>query len=172
MQATTTRPRITAAADGEGVVSHAGSRLLADVGDRTTLTAALSIALAGLRKPRARHDPGRILLDLAVAVADGATTISDIAVLADQAELFGAVASDSTCWRLLDQLDRVQLNAIARARAAAREVVWVQRTELSRQAFPPAKAAGRVLPGLVIDLDASVVVCHSEKEHAAPTFSC
>jgi hypothetical protein len=116
VQALTTRPRITATADGEGVVSHAGSRLLADVGDRTTLTAELSGVLAGLRKPRARLDPGRILLDLAVAVADGATTISDIAVLADQAELFGAVASDSTCWRLLDQLDRVQLNAVAAAR--------------------------------------------------------
>lgn len=170
MQAITTRPRITATADGEGVVSHAGSRLLADLGDRATLSAELSGALAGLRKPRARLDPGRILLDLAVAVADGATTISDIAVLGDQSELFGAVASDSTCWRLLNQLDRVQLNAIARARAAAREVVWAQRAELSGQVFPSAKAAGRVLPGLVIDLDASVVVCHSEKEQAAPTF--
>jgi hypothetical protein len=170
VQAITTRPRITATADGEGVVSHAGSRLLADLGDRATLSAELSGALAGLRKPRARLDPGRILLDLAVAVADGATTISDIAVLGDQSELFGAVASDSTCWRLLNQLDRVQLNAIARARAAAREVVWAQRAELSGQVFPSAKAAGRVLPGLVIDLDASVVVCHSEKEQAAPTF--
>jgi len=152
------------------VVSHAGSRLLADVADRTTLTAELSEALAGLRKPRARHDPGRVLVDMAVAVADGATTISDVAVLADQAALFGLVASDSTCWRLLDRLDTVHLSAVARARAAAREVVWAQRAELSGEPFPPARAAGRVLPGLVIDLDASIVVCHSEKEHAAPTF--
>ena len=170
MQAISTRPRIIATADSEGVVSHAGSRLLADVADRTTLTAELSGALAGLRKPRARLDPGRILLDLAVAVADGATTISDIAVLADQAALFGVVASDSTCWRLLDQLDGVALNAVAWARAAAREVVWAQRAEVIGEVFPPAKAAGRVLPGLVVDLDASVVVCHSEKELAAPTF--
>lgn len=77
MQAITTRPRITATADGEGVVSHAGSRLVADVADRTTLTAELSSALTGLRRPRARHDPGRVLVDMAVAVADGATTISD-----------------------------------------------------------------------------------------------
>jgi hypothetical protein len=89
VQATTTRPKVTATADGEGVVSHAGSRLLADVADRTTLTAELSEALAVLRKPRARHDPGRVLVDMAVAVADGARTISDVAVLADQAELFG-----------------------------------------------------------------------------------
>jgi hypothetical protein len=123
-----------------------------------------------LRRPRARHDPGRVLVDLTVAVADGATTISDVAVLSDQAELFGLVASDSTCWRLLDQLDTATLSQVARARSAAREVVWAQRAELTGQPFPPAKAAGRALPGLVIDLDASIVVCRSEKELAAPTF--
>ena len=170
MEATTTRPKVTATADGEGVVSHAGSRLLADVADRTTLTAELSEALAVLRKPRARHDPGRVLVDMAVAVADGARTISDVAVLADQAELFGPVASDSTCWRLLERLDATQLGGVARAREAAREVVWAQRAELTGQPFPPATAAGRELRGLVIDLDASIVVCHSEKEQAAPTF--
>jgi hypothetical protein len=170
VQATTRRPEIVATADGQGVVSHAGSRLLADVADRTTLTAELAEALAVLRKPRARHDPGRVLIDMAVAVADGATTISEVAVLADQAELFGAVASDSTCWRLLDQLDAAALGNVALGRSAAREVVWAQRAELNGESFPPAKAAGRVLPGLVLDLDASIVVCHSEKEHAAPTF--
>ena len=87
---------------------------------------------------------------MAVAVADGATTISDVAALADQAALFGAVASDSTCWRLLDQLDDARLGAVASARAAAREVLWAQRAELSGQPFPPARAAGRELPGLVI----------------------
>jgi hypothetical protein len=170
VQATTTRPRITATADGEGLVSHAGSRLLADVADRTTLTSELAQAVAGLCKPRARHDPGRVLVDMAVAVADGARTISDVAVLADQAELFGPVASDSTCWRLLDQLDTTALAAVASARAAAREVVWAQRAERTGELLPVARAAGRELPGLVIDLDASIVVCHSEKEHAAPTF--
>jgi hypothetical protein len=130
----------------------------------------LARALAVVREARARHDPGRVLVDMAVAVADGATTISDVAVLSDQAELFGSVASDSTCWRLLDRLDAARLGAVARARAAAREVVWAQRAELTEQSFPPATAAGRELPGLVIDLDASIVVCHSEKEQAAPTF--
>jgi hypothetical protein len=57
---------------------------------------------------------------VAVAVADGATPISDVAVLADQAELFGSVASDSTCWRLLERLDSAALGQAARARAAAR----------------------------------------------------
>ena len=82
MQATTTRPKIIITADGDGVVPHVGSRLLADVADRTTLTADLSQVLGGLRRPRTRHDPGRVLVDMAVAVADGASTISDVAVLA------------------------------------------------------------------------------------------
>ena len=80
------------------------------------------------------------------------------------------MASDSTCWRLLDRLDTARLGAVASARAGAREVVWAQRAELAGRPFPPAHAAGRELSGLVIDLDASVVVCHSEKEQAAPTF--
>ena len=95
MQATTTRPKITVTADGADVVSHAGSRLLADLADRTTLTVELSASLNGVRGSRPRHDPGWVLVDLAVAIADGAEAISDIAVLADQPALFGPVASDS-----------------------------------------------------------------------------
>ena len=123
---TTARSPLVVSADG-GVISHAGSRLLADLADRTTLTSELAEALAQLGRPRAVHDPGRVLVDLAVAVADGAECISDIAVLGDQRELFGSVASDSTVWRLLDQLEESELAAIAAARAAAREVAWAQR---------------------------------------------
>jgi hypothetical protein len=36
---TTARPRLVVTADGRGVVSHAGSRLLSDLADRTSLTA-------------------------------------------------------------------------------------------------------------------------------------
>lgn len=170
MQATTTRPKIIVAADGAGVVSHVGSRLLADVADRTRLTGELSEALGGLRRPRARHDPGRVLVDLAVAVADGATAISDIAVLADQQDLFGQVASDSTCWRLLDRPDERALAAVAGARARARELVWTQRAQTRGGRFPPIRVAGQDLHVLVLDLDASIVICHSEKELAAATF--
>lgn len=116
VQVTTTRPKLTVVtADGAGVVSHAGSRLLADLADVTTLTAELSEALDGVRGPRPRHDPGRVLVDLAVAIADGAEAISDITMLADQQMLFGPVASDSTCWRLLDALDERRLAAVAQA---------------------------------------------------------
>jgi hypothetical protein len=88
---------ITVTADGRGVVSHAGSRLLADPTDRTTLSGEFSEGLSGLRRPLARHAGGRVLVDLAIAAADGAQAISDIAVLVEQGDLFGLVASDSTC---------------------------------------------------------------------------
>jgi hypothetical protein len=152
-------------------VSHAGTRLLADLADVTTLTAELSEALTGVRGKRPRHAPGRVLVDLAVAIADGAEAISDIAVLADQPALFGPVASDSTCWRLLEALDERRLAAVAGARARAREVAWAQRADTTGRAFGRSRVAGTAgLDVLVIDLDAHVLVCHCEKEQTAPTF--
>ena len=65
-------------ADGAGVVSHAGTVLLSDAADRFGLTAAFSEATDGLRRRRSGHDPGRVLVDVAVAIADGAETISDV----------------------------------------------------------------------------------------------
>jgi hypothetical protein len=143
---------------------------LADLADRVTLIGQLSAVLARLGRPRTSHDPGRVLVDLAVAVADGAECISDIAVLADQPALFGPVASDSTVWRLLDQLGERELADIAVARATARELAWAQRAEVTGAPVPAATAAGVELPGLVLDVDASIVECHSEKQDAAPTF--
>ena len=75
MQPTTTRPRVAVTADGTGVVSHAGTRLLADLADQTTLTGELSEALNGLRGGRSRHDPGRVLVDLAVVITFGRPTL-------------------------------------------------------------------------------------------------
>ena len=73
-----------------------------------------------MRRPRSRHDPGQVLVALAVAVADGAESISDIAVLADQAELFGPVASDSTCWLVLDAISGFELATARIARVRGR----------------------------------------------------
>jgi Transposase DDE domain group 1 len=161
---------VTVTADGAGVVSHAGARLLADLAEASTLACRLSTALARLVAPQTAHEPGRVLTDLAVAIADGAECISDISVLADQPALFGPVASDSTVWRLLERLDGERLGEVAAARALARETVWAQRAEATGHPFPPARAAGRQLSGLVIDLDATIVIAHSEKQFAAPTF--
>ena len=106
---------------GFGVVSHGGSRLLADLAGQITLTAQLSAVFVGRTAPQTAHDPGRVLTDLAVMIADGGEAISDIATLADQPGVLGPVASDSTRWRVLDSIGEVEMDAIAQACAAARE---------------------------------------------------
>jgi hypothetical protein len=176
VHATRTRPPVEVSADGAGVVSHAGSRLLADLADRSTLSAQLSAVFALRMAPQTAHDPGRVLVDVAVMIADGGECISDIATLSDQADLFGPVASDTTCWRTLNSITDADLDSIAAARAVAREVAWGQRAEAIGQALPASLVAGEPLldrdgrPVLVIDQDATIVVCHSEKEQAAATF--
>jgi hypothetical protein len=109
-------------------------------------------------------------------IADGGEAISDIATLGDQAALFGPVASDSTCWRVLDSLIPAQIAGVAGARARARALVWAQRAEVTGASLPASRVADRELVDaagravLVIDLDATIVIAHSDKEQAAPTF--
>jgi hypothetical protein len=169
MQVTGPRPKIVAAADGRGVVGHAGARLLADLADATGLTAAFGDALAPLRVRQSGDDPGRVAVDLAVMLADGGEAIADLAVLRNQADLFGPVASDPTAWRLLSDLDGTALARLRSARAQAREVAWAQAAE-TRSGLPDSTAAGVPVPGIVLDLDASIVICHSEKESATRTW--
>lgn len=169
MHGNATRPKITVSGGGAGVVSHVGSRLLAELADRAGVTGRFAEALAGLRERRSGHDLGRVLVDLAVMLADGGTTISDLAVLRHQPELFGSVASTATAWRVLDRVDERLLGELREARAAARERVWLQAADTGR--LPVATTAGgRVWPGLRIMIDATLVTAHSEKEAAAPTF--
>jgi hypothetical protein len=151
------------------VVGHAGARLVADVAEVTGLTSRFGDVLAVLRRRRGGHDPGRVAVDLAVMLADGGAAIADLAVLRDQAQLFGPVASDPTAWRLLSKLDSQLLQGLAAARAQARELAWAQRIEMCGS-LPQSMAAGSAVPGLVLDVDATIVLCHSDKESATPTW--
>ncbi len=154
---------------GHGVVSHAGSGLLRLAADRVGLTRALSGALA---RPGfwPMHDRGRVLTDLAVMIADGGTTISAIDTLRHQEELFGPVASDTTVWRALEEITPARLGEIAAARARVRAHVWEQIVARHGR-IPPARVAGWDLGEVtVIRLDASIVLAHSEKQQAGPTF--
>ncbi|MGY4920687.1 IS1380 family transposase [Streptomyces sp. 900116325] len=163
------RPKLHVSADGAGVVGHAGARLLADLADVTGLTSEYSTALRPLRPRGTGHDPGRIATDLAVMLADGGETITDLAVLRDQGEVFGPVASTPTTWRLLADIDETGLARLRAARAQAREVAWLQAAE-TRSGIPAVIAGGQELPGLILDLDATLITCHSEKDQAAPTY--
>jgi hypothetical protein len=131
-------------AGGHGVVSHAGPAARRLLADRAGLTGGLSGALAR-RGFAPLHDRGRVLADLVVAIADGATTISEIDTLRHQEELFGPVASGSTAWRALAGCDGAAIARIGRARARTRRHVWTL-IAARHGGIPPARAAGRDLP--------------------------
>ncbi|GAA3478074.1 hypothetical protein GCM10018966_026040 [Streptomyces yanii] len=120
MHTTGSRPKLVVSADGRGVVSHAGSRLLADLADATGLTTAFTDALCQLRPRGTGHTPGRIAVDLAVMLTDGGEAIADLALLRDQAEVFGSVASAPTAWRLLADIDPAALDDGFRPSRAAK----------------------------------------------------
>src|SRR3954465_10263818 len=152
---------------GASVVGHAGSTLLLRTAQTVGLTRALTETLASWRKPLARHDPGKIVLDLAVSLAIGGDCLADLAQLRAAPEVFGLVASDPTVSRLVDALAAdapAALAAIAAARAAARARAW---SLAGTNAPDPAADASSPV---VIDVDATLVGAHSEKESAAPTF--
>ena len=155
MKPTSTRPRLDVSTDGRGIVNHAGTRLLSDLADGLGLTEALSVAMASTTGRRPSHDRGRLLVDMAVMLADGGTCVSDLAVLGNQPELFGEVASVPTAWRVIQGIDPDTLAVIEGARAAARRAAWEAGAD----------------PGFyVLDLDATLVGSHSEKEGAGATY--
>ena len=156
---------------GSGVVSHAGLALLRHLADKTGLTGGLSRALA---TPRFLvHDRGRVMADLACAIADGARVISDFRVMSDQRELFGLVASVPTAWRTLAEIARAGPRADRRITAAvnmARRYAWAQ-VAARHGALPGVRLADKTLDGVVcIRLDATVTVAHSDKELAEANF--
>ncbi len=157
-------------AGGHGVVSHAGSAATRMLADRTGLTGGLSGALAR-RGFTPLHDRGRVITDLAVAIADGATTISEIDTLRHQEELFGPVASDTTAWRALAGCDGAAMARIGRARARTRRHVWEPDRGPARPASRlPGPPGGTWARSIVVRLDATIVIAHSDKEQAKGTF--
>jgi hypothetical protein len=164
MQNTARSPKVIVSADGKGIVSHSGGLLLTRTLAITGLDAGLSGGLERWRPPRAVHDPGKIIADLAVMLALGGDCLADIAVLRGEPALFGPVASDPVVSRLIAKLAADaprSLRAIRAARAAARQRAWALAGEAA-----PGSAGGPV----VVDLDATIVIAHSEKARAAPTW--
>ncbi|MFG3691227.1 transposase [Micromonospora sp. NPDC047740] len=161
--------RLSVAAGGKGLVGHAGTVLLRRCADRTGLTRALS-AVAPKGKGPGWWDRGAILVSVAVSIVLGATSMSDINLLAHQVGVFGGPPSDSTVRRTLDGLDAATLTRIAKARAKVRRRVW---DLLAKRpgGFPWLCVAGKLLTGwVVIDLDATLITAHSDMQGAAATF--
>jgi hypothetical protein len=144
-------------ADGAGLVSHAGTALVAQVADKVGVTRALSLRLVGLKQRRRGHDPGRVIRDLAVMLADGGECVCDLGAVRNQEALFGPVASDSTAFRVIDKIASMTagLEALRSAHARARERFWKLHGAPER---------------LTIDVDATLITAHSEKEQAAGNY--
>ena len=132
---------------------------MAEVADRVGLTRELRGALEGVHERRGRHDPGRVIRDLAVMLADGGDCLSDLRAVRDQQPLFGPVASDSTAFRLIDRIaeEPELLDAVRSARARARQRAWELGVHPQR---------------IVIDIDATLINAHTEKEKECPCHSC
>jgi len=148
-------------------VGSAGGVLLTKTAELTGVSAAMREALSAWRKPTAVHDPGKVLTDVAVALALGGDCLADAAIIRAEEGLFGAVASDATVSRTISALakdaERV-LAAVAAARKAARAQAWAMAGD------DAPNHAVSVDDPLIVDLDATLVTAHSEKEQAAPTF--
>ena len=139
------------------MVSRAGTALLGRVADKLGLTKALSRRLAAIKRRRRGHDSGRVIRDLAVMLADGGECVSDLGAVRDQEALFGPVASDSTAFRVIDRIasEPGLLDALRAAHARARERFWELHGAPER---------------LTIDVDATLITAHSEKEQAAGNY--
>lgn len=148
------RPLLVSA-DGQGLVSQAGTALLAEVADRSGLTLGLSEAMGECGISWHTHDPGVVVSHLGVAIANGADCLADFAALGEQDELFGPVASLPTAWRAIEAVTSTELRGIAIALAGARARVWDTVDGLDR---------------VTLDFDATLVTSHSEKQDAAPTY--
>ena len=155
MKLTARSPKIMASADATGIVSQGGGLLLTQTLRATGLDRGLDAALERWRPPRAVHSPGKIITDLAVAVALGGDCLADVAMLRAQPELFGPAASDPVVSRLVTRLaaDAPRaLKAIRAARAAARARAW-------ERAGDAAPGAGGGL--VTVDIDATIVTSRS-----------
>jgi len=140
--------------DMPGLTSRAGTALLTGLADKLGLTEGLTAALR-VHSRKVRHEPGRVVRDLAVMLADGGDCLTDLAALRDQEVLFGAVASEATAFRCVERLDEEMLAQIRKARAAARARAW---------------RLGEAPRRLILDFDATLLTAYSEKEDAAGTY--
>lgn len=156
-------PRVRIEGGGRGVVSQSGAVLLVETARKSGLDRAISQALVPWRKARAVHDPGKILLDVALAVALGGDCLADVGMLRAEPAVFGPVASDSMVSRLGDTLavgGKRVLAALRTTRAEVREHVW----QLAGETAPDTD--GQV----TVDIDGVLVLARSEKEDAAATW--
>lgn len=164
MHATSRLARLAVTTDGRGIEGRAGAAMLSMAADAFGLTAGLRRALDPVRSWDV-HPPGQVARDLAVMLADGGRSISDIETLRrGDRGLFGTVASEPTAWRTIEAVaaDELAVTRLFDELANVRERVW------SLGAAPagwddPSRPA-------FVDIDATLITAHSDKDRAAGNY--
>ena len=160
-------PAVSPKVRPSSAVGQAGGALLVETVGALGLEGTLSRALAPWRKPLSSHDPAKIVLDLALTLALGGDCLADINMVRCEPGVYGRVASDPTVSRVIQTLagdaDKA-VRAINKARACVRERAW----DLAGSQAPDHGCTAK--KPLIIDLDATLLTSHSDKEQAAPTF--
>jgi Transposase DDE domain group 1 len=110
-----------------------------------------------MRRRRGRHDPGRVVRDLAVMLACGGDSVSDMVALGGQERLFGGIASQATARRAIAWIaeDPARLARLRAARARARARAWELGVRPER---------------MIIDIDATLTTAYSQKGGAHGNF--
>lgn len=163
MNVTCSYPAVKYRSQASGSVSSAGTLLLTETARVLGLVQALTTELGGFTRRGAVHSPGKAIADLAVMLAAGGQCPADVAMLRARPHLFGPVASDPTISRIIDDLAGdvdAALAGIAAARAHARAMAGLL----------PGGALPEIDAHVVVDIDATLITSHSEKQDAAPTF--
>jgi hypothetical protein len=162
--------RLEMTGGASGLIAAAGAPLLRLLAEESGLRAGISTALTRSGFVPG-HDRGQVLIDVAVALGLGATSVAGAVDLLRQSQaVLQTVASSPTVWRAFEELDDTAMVKIAKVRAVHRRGMW---TRLAARAdgFPWVQVAGHIWHGwVVIDVDASLVESHSDKEGAAATY--
>lgn len=163
MNVTGTYPTVKYRSSAVGSVSSAGTLLLTETARVLGVVETLTTELAGFTRRGAVHHPGKAIADLAVMLASGGQVPADVVMLRARPHLFGPVASDPTMSRIIDDLAAdpdTALAAITAARASARVTAGLL----------PGGAIPEIDAHVIVDIDATLITAHSDKELAAPTF--
>ncbi|MGW0701575.1 transposase [Streptomyces sp. NPDC002867] len=156
-------PRVRVEGGGRGVVSQAGSVLLAETVRKSGLDTAISAALTPWRKPRAVHDPGKILLDVTLAVALGGDCLADIGMLRAEPDVFrpgGLRSHGLPCHRHSRRIRPESPRGDPGRTFLSTGRVW----ELAGANSPAADSQ------VIVDIGGVLVLAHSEKQDATATL--
>ena len=152
---------------GQSLISHAGLHVLTGFMDALGFGGLCDNRLGQFVPSGARHHAGKLLGSLAAMLAAGGEHVTDLDMLRSSPGVFGPVPSNATVSRFFER-------TVANPEIFAYGFETLSRELRSRAWDAAAKRspAARATPAepLIIDLDATLVTSHSDKENVAGTY--